>query len=146
MKKEFNKEQKNPEFNLPEGYLANGYFDKNGNLREEFVTRWAEEIAKKLGRVTPDMKKHQLRRFYNHVKSLERKMNLSNYDSINKDLKLLISYAASAAFATPPKVPKLFEDFIRKNLELVKDSKTFKAFLNHFEAIVGFGEKFLKKS
>ncbi|MGB9698114.1 MAG: type III-A CRISPR-associated protein Csm2 [Thermodesulfobacteriota bacterium] len=146
MKKEFQRDQRNINLNLPESYLAKGYFDKNGNLFEEFITKWAEEIAKKLGLSIPDMKKHQLRRFYNHVKSLERRLSLSSYENINKDLKMLVSYATSAAYTTPPKIPKLFEEFIRKNMELVKDSKTFRAFINHFEAIVGFSEKYLKKN
>lgn len=145
--KKFKTEREKAGVNLPEGYLTNGYFDQNGNLFEKFIVDWAEEIAKNLGQGYPDMKKHQLRRFYNHVKALERKFDLiGDYNSINKDLKMLISYAVNASCATPPKVPKLFEEFIRKNIGLIKDSKTFRAFIEHFQAIVGFSECYLKKN
>ncbi len=145
--KKFTQNEKRLEVNLPEGYLKNGYFDPSGHLLEKYVVDWAEEIAKKLGRGSPDMKKHQLRRFYNHVKSLERKLELcGDYNAINKDLKMLISYAVNASSATPPKVPKLFEEFIRKNLEVVRDQKSFHAFLEHFQAVVGFSERYLKKN
>jgi CRISPR-associated protein Csm2 len=146
MKKNIQDYKKPIALELPNGYLENGYFDENGNIIENFITLWAEDIAKKLGNSTPDMKKHQLRRFFNHVRSLERRLHLSNFEKINKDLKMLLSYATSAAFASPPKIPKLFEEFIRKNLAFIKDSKTFLAFVQHFEAIVGFSEKYLKKN
>jgi CRISPR type III-A-associated protein Csm2 len=146
MKRDYQRNGKAIDVSLPSGYLVKGYFDQKGNLLENFITIWAEEIAKKLGQAYPDMKKHQLRRFYNHVKSLERRLDLSDYENINKDLKMLVSYATSAAFSSPPKIPKLFEEFIRKNLGLVIDSKSFQAFLQHFESIVGFSERYLKKN
>lgn len=135
------------EIKLPQGYLVSGYFDPKGNLFENYITIWAEEIAKGLGQGYPRMKKHQLRRFYNHVKLLERKLELTNdYASINADLKTLIPQAANAACATPAKVPKLFEEFIRRNLAVVKDLKTFQSFLEHFQAIVGFSECYLPRT
>jgi len=147
MKKDFMTNERKLEPNLPEGYLTKGFFDTNGNVLEKYITTWAEEIAQKLGQGFPDMKKHQLRRFYNHVKLLERKLDLTgNYDAINKDLKMLIPYAVNASNANPPKVPKLFEEFIKKNLGAVGDPKTFRAFLDHFQAIVGFSERYLKKN
>jgi CRISPR type III-A-associated protein Csm2 len=146
MRKEYQRSERVADVNLPVGYLANGYFNPQSNLLENFITFWADEIARKLGQASPDMKKHQLRRFYNHVKSLERKLDLSDYESINNDLKMLIPYATSAANVSPPKIPRLFEEFIRKNLALVKDSKSFHAFLRHFECIVCYSERYLKKN
>jgi CRISPR-associated protein Csm2 len=146
MKKEIEAYKKVSDLGLPNGYLVSGYFDQKGNVNENFITFWAEDIAKKLGQSSPDMKKHQLRKFFNHVKSLERRLYLSDFEKINKDLKMLLSYATSAAFASPPKIPRLFEEFIKRNLASIKDSKTFLAFVQHFEAIVGFSEKYLKKN
>jgi len=146
MKKEYQRSERQTDVNLPSGYLAIGYFDYKGELLENFIVLWAEDIARKLGQVYPDMKKHQLRRFYNHVKSLERKLDLGDYGSINNYLKMLISYATNAAYSNPPKIPRLFEEFVRKNLALVKDPKSFHAFLKHFESIVGFSERYLKKN
>jgi CRISPR type III-A-associated protein Csm2 len=132
---------------LPEGYMAKGYFDGKGNLFEDYVVKWAEEIARRLGQGAPDMKRHQLRRFYNHVKTIERKLELAgDYDAINKDLKMLISHVSSAASASPAKVPRLFEEFIRTNVTSVKDDRTFQGFIDHFQAVVGFSERYLKKN
>jgi len=131
---------------LPEGYLKNGYFDDKGNILENYITKWAEDIAKTLGNAYPSMTKHQLRRFYNHVKSLEKKLDLTeDYPSINADLKMLVSYAANAACKRPASIPKFFESFVKRNLDTVKDIKTFRGFVQHFQAVVGFSECWLKK-
>jgi len=134
------------EIDLSPNYLTNAYFDTKGNLFEELVTTSAEDIAEKLGKAKPQMTKHQLRRFYNHVKSLDRKLDLTNdYQTINTELKMLISYASNAACKSSPSIPRIFEKFIRKNLEMVKDAKTFRGFIEHFQAVVGFCECYLKK-
>lgn len=126
---------------LPQGYLERGYFDPQGNLLEEFITTWAEEVAKKLERT----KKHQIRRFYNHVKALQRKLDLlQNYNVINADLKKLIPFAVQAVHRESLRASPILEEFVRKNLERVRDSKTFNAFVNHFEAVVCYCEKYLR--
>lgn len=131
---------------LPRGYLESGYFDNKGNILENYITKWAEDIARTLGDAYPQMTKHQLRRFYNHVKSLEKKLDLTDdYQTINADLKMLVSYAANAACKRPPSIPKFFESFIKINLETVNDVKTFRGFAQHFQAVVGFCECWLKK-
>ncbi len=123
------------------GYLETGYFDSRGNLQEKFITEWAEEIAKNLG----STKKHAIRRFYNHVKALERKLDLvGEYEYINADLKKLIPMASYATNRETVRISPLFEEFIRKNLEKVNNKKTFYAFVNHFEAIICYCEKYLR--
>lgn len=144
--KKFHSEKQDKLFELPEGYLRGGYFDNKGNIFENYITKWAEDIAKTLGNAYPAMTKHQLRRFYNHVKSLEKKLDLTNdYQTINADLKMLVSYAANAACKRPATIPKFFETFIKRNLETVNDIKTFRGFVQHFQAVVGFCECWLKK-
>jgi CRISPR type III-A-associated protein Csm2 len=134
------------ESQLPQNYLSKGYFDTNGNLFEELITTSAEDIAQALGNSSPAMTKHQIRRFYNHVKFLEKKLDLTNdYQTINADLKMLISYASNAACKRPQSIPKLFEAFIRENLDKVKDVKTFHGFIDHFQSVVGFCECYLRK-
>lgn len=138
-KKEFPKESKRA--SLPREYLEKGYFDEKGNLREELILTWAEEIARNLEKT----KKHQIRRFYNHVKALQRKSDLlNNFDCINADLKKLIPFAVQAIHRESQRASPILEEFLKKNLEKVKDLKTFNAFVNHFEAIVCYCEKYLK--
>jgi len=126
---------------LPPGYLSSGYFDSKGNILEEYITKWPESIASKL----QPMKKHQLRKFYHHVKAVERKLALINdYDFVNADLKKLIPLVESGSSRETVKIPPLFVKFIRTNMKNVSDKKTFKAFLEHFQALVCFCEKYLR--
>lgn len=126
---------------LPAGYLEKGYFDEKGNLHEELFLKWAEDIARSLR----GTRKHQIRRFYNHVKALQRKSELlNNFDCINADLKKLIPFAVQAIHRESQRASPILEEFLKKNLEKVKDLKTFNAFVNHFEAIVCYCERELR--
>ena len=63
-----------PTRRLPNGYLEGGYFDENGNLRPELLLQQAREVAEAIG----DRKSiaySQLRRFYEHVRAAENRMN-----------------------------------------------------------------------
>lgn len=132
---------------LPDGYTTKEFFNNQGYILDNFITTWAEDIASKLGQSRPEMTKHQLRRFYNHLKTLERKLDVTgNYLSINEGIQILQAHVTNAAYSNPPKVPRLFEDFIKINVRKVNDSKSFYGFLKHFQAIVGFSEKYLKKN
>lgn len=140
-RKYYQKRSFTDEHKLPDDYLSSGYFDSEGNILEKLVTDWAEKIAKRL-RPT---KKHQIRRFYHHVKAIEKKMELiGDYKSVNTDLKKLIPMAVSASNRESLRVSPLFEQFIRRNLAAVNDKKTFRAFLEHFQAVIGFCERYLR--
>jgi hypothetical protein len=54
---------------FPEGYPE--YFTPEGELKAEYITTLAEEIARRLGNERPRMTMHQLRAFYGVVKRQE---------------------------------------------------------------------------
>lgn len=125
---------------LPDDYLSRGYFDEKGNLYCELITTTAEKLAEDFGQSRPQLKNHQLRRFYNHIKMAENQLNmLQDFPRIQVKIQKLKPFAAEAAGGESAKVPKIFYDFINKNLDLVKDEKSFReGFLEHFQAVVAY--------
>lgn len=125
---------------LPTDYLAQGYFDEEGNLFERYIVKDgdADDIAKQLGSDKPAMTNHQLRRFYNHVRAAENRLQMSNnFEAVYIDLKKLDPFVAEAK--GKGKIPDLFYKFMTKNLASVKTEKDFlKGFLDHFQAVVAF--------
>jgi CRISPR-associated protein Csm2 len=120
---------------LPEGYLSKGYFDENGDLRPELVIGSAESVAKAFGSKFPN---HQLRRYYNHAKEIETRLETGTpFHALLPDILKLIPFVSEAKGKN--KVPDSFFNFIKKNIELVKDEKAFvKGFMVHFEAVVAY--------
>lgn len=89
----------------------------------------------------------QLRKFYDEVKSLEKKIGKIGWNSVFPLMKMLKSKILYAT--APTKINKKekevynnFKNFIIENIDSIKDEKDFKAFCLYFEAVVGyyFGE------
>lgn len=119
---------------LPEGYLSGCYFDENGVIHEELVSDVADSVAASF----KGLKNHQIRRFYQHVRDASNKLQMTgDWQSVNIDIKKLGAFAAEAR--GKGKVVESFYQFIVKNLECVKDEKSFtKGFLEHFQAVVAY--------
>jgi CRISPR type III-A-associated protein Csm2 len=126
-----------------------GYFDAAGNLRNEFIVRdWILPIAKEMSEARPPLTMHQIRRFFQHCRAIEAKIRAgtSTWPAEEAAFRQLDVAAADAFGKSPPKIPKLFHDFIKSNVAAVKNEKDFlKGFLPHFEALVGFGSQFFKE-
>ncbi|MCK6500629.1 MAG: hypothetical protein L6Q38_14230, partial [Nitrospira sp.] len=66
--------------------------------------------------------------------------------SVWPEVKKLDIAAADGAAKHPPKIPALFHDFIKRNVDKIKTNDDFlKGFLPHFEALIGFGQAHFKK-
>lgn len=126
-------------------YLEGGYFDANGNLKVEYVSREkVEPLAQKLTSLTT----HQVRRYFGHCRALETRLKSGGaaWASVWPEVKKLDVAAADGAAKQSPKIPALFHDFIRRNVDKIKTEKDFlKGFLPHFEALIGFGQAYFKK-
>ncbi len=86
---------------------------------------------------------HQLRRFYNEVKTLEKKLSKSEWQVIFPLVKMLkskVAYATSDAKIkrNEQNVYKNFRNFLLSSIDSITDEKDFLAFCKYFEAIVGF--------
>lgn len=129
-------------------YLKGGYFDAEGNLRIEYVSRERVEPLAQAMCATGGLTTHQIRRYFGHCRAVETKLRgtgvewLAIWPMIKK---LDISAADGAAKQPAPKIPELFHDFIRSNIAAIKSQKDFlEGFLPHFEAVIGFGQAHFK--
>jgi CRISPR-associated protein Csm2 len=124
------------------------YEDKEKTIiKKELLNEKAQEIAEKFFSV--DSKGHQregltsaqLRRFYNEVKSLEKRLVPGNFKTLLPLIKMIKS---KVAYASNPRrssrITPEFRKFIDECIDNIPEDgeKDFKAFALHFEAVVGF--------
>lgn len=125
------------------------YFDSTGeNIRSELLNEEAQQAAELFielnqhGKPTGDsIKSSQLRRFFNEFKGLERQLAQRGGDEESfKSIKPLVKMAnAKVVYAKARKVvPQSFVDWLQKHVQAIDTARDFKAFLLHFEAVVGF--------
>lgn len=135
-------------------YLKGGYFDNEKNLKTEFVSRSkVEPLVKEMSfdlhqKSDPQLTNHQLRRFFQHCRSIQARLKgqTSTWAQEKVEFLKLDVVAADAFGKKDKKIPKLFHDFIQKNVSAVRDENDFlKGFLPHFEALVGFGAPYLQE-
>jgi len=130
-------------------YLKGGYFDDQGNLRPEYLSRERVlHLAKEIANARPYLTTHQIRRFFNHCRRIETKLKAgkATWEQVRAEFMRLDSVAADALGKKQPKIPRLFHDFIMRNVAAVKNKKDFlEGFMPHFEALVGFGQQHFKE-
>ena len=123
---------------LPPGYLKDGYFDKSGNVFEEVIIQWPQNLAKTFSESRPQLKYAQLRKFFQEVRRQESRLESGiSFATVKTEIQKLDSHAQNALKKN--NAPALFRNFIEQNVKLAaKDEKSFKAFVTHFECIVGY--------
>lgn len=143
-------------------YLEGGYFDADGHLKIEFVSRCIpgdevlepskqkglEALVRAMANGRPALTTGQLRRFFMHCRGLETRLKSGALWGVIRPQFQFIDSAASDAQGKQPqaKIPGLFYDFIRCNVAAVKSQNDFlKGFIPHFEALVGFGSLYIQK-
>ena len=124
------------------------FHDEKGNLLPELVDARAQKKAEQfisVGDRRNSLSSAQLRRFYNEFKSLERKLDFMSdkgrgesdvFQSILPLVKMVKSKVAYAQGRNT--VPNSFKRWIEENVDNIQSVDEFKAFLLHFEAVVGF--------
>ena len=129
-------------------YLASGYFDAQSNLKIEYVGRkWVEPLVKAMCQASNGLTSHQIRRYFGHCRAVESRLKSgASWGSVLADIQKLDVAAADGIAKRPSKIPKLFHDFIRRNVAAIRTKEDFlNGFLPHFEALIGFGAIHLKK-
>lgn len=130
----------------PVAYFVNGM--TNTRLLDEDARDW----AKKLRGVTAT----QLRRFYEHVLALRRRMEtLDNqqstdaakaFERIRPEFKLMLAKAAYASGRDPKsQAMQHLLQFVVDHVTAVKSRKDFDVFVKHFEAVMGFHKFFAEE-
>lgn len=131
------------------GYLEGGYFDEHKHLRPEYVCRErVEPLVRAMCEQPPGLTTHQIRRFFGHCRALETR--LRSMGAAWGDVRPLVckmdAAAADGASKQRHKIPELFHEFIRTNVAAIRTKEDFlEGFLPHFEAVVGFGQRYFKK-
>ena len=122
------------------------YTDKNA-LDPKWVDDYARKAASSFFDSDPKktIKSSQLRKFYADVKSLERQWQASggDEDAFAVILPMIKLLKAKSSYACKRNVvPENFRAWIEKHVDSVNAARDFKAFLLHFEAVVGFSYGF----
>ncbi len=132
---------------LPQGYLANGYFDENGNLYPEVIQKWPMEIARAFRQSRPQLNTTQLRRFFNKVCDIKLRLDAGqSFDSLKEQIYTLGPMAAASVGRET--APQIFKDFIDQNVQLATQSSNHlrRGFKTHFESIIAYVKYLEKKS
>jgi CRISPR type III-A-associated protein Csm2 len=120
---------------LPEGYLAQGYFDENGYPLKQLFIGWPEELAAKFKE--DRMTASALRNFYNESKIIHSIAEGLEFEQVRERIWKLKPLAQYAANRKAGNTPYLFYQFIVANLPHAEQSlKAFKTFVSHFECVV----------
>lgn len=123
---------------MEERYFLRKASDGSWIIKEEFLTQKAEEWAKKFA--NEGLKRAQLRRFYNEVRSLADRVK--DDASFEKVLPLIRMLKPKVAYQKGRKlVPNSFVEFIKICVDekhLVDRHDFLEGFVKHFEAIVGY--------
>ncbi len=135
------------------GYLASGYFERDAAgepvLRPEFLKRaTVEPLVRQMAHSDPPLTSSQLRRFFQHCRAIEARLRGggSSWEQERASFLKLGVAAADAWGKKPPKIPAIFYEFLRRNVDAVVRREDFlEGFLAHFEALVGFGSLHLKE-
>lgn len=132
---------------LPTPSPVSYYSDSNKKtLKQELLDQKAISWANSF----KDLKSSQMRRFYDDLKAIERKILVAGdinaqEEAFRQNRAFITMFKAKAAYAQKRKVsPPDFTKFIFDHEASIKDLKDFKAFLKVFEAVVAF-HKFYSK-
>jgi hypothetical protein len=134
----------NPEFKFPDDYGM--YFDAKDVLKVEYLTTLPEGIAEVLKNESPALTMTQLRAFYMHAKRTEeawrKGVSRGRASALAEAVKEIRRFEYLANYRLKlKKIPQAFHDFLCKNAEIVNaedGGRSLQAFLEHFEALVGF--------
>jgi len=123
------------------------YYDQNKNIRAELLDREAYNQAENFieyffDRRTQQKKvssnkslsSSQLRKFFNEFKQLEKKVNIEGFEKVKPLIKMVKSKASYASKKIHPE----FKKFLIGHVDKINTDRDFKAFMLHFEAVVGF--------
>ncbi|NSW87053.1 MAG: type III-A CRISPR-associated protein Csm2 [Syntrophobacteraceae bacterium] len=104
---------------------------------------WASSFVFVRREDTP-LKTTQMRRFYDDLKAIERRILLgkdvhAQQANFERDRALILMFKAKAVYAEKRRVsPRAFTQFIFDHMESIKELRDFQAFLKIFEAVVAF--------
>lgn len=131
--------------------MPDNYFFKDQDqeiIREELLDQTAKSLAQSFSqRESRPIRREalsqtQLRRFFNDLRNLEKKVQQSSFEKVKPLIKMVKSKVAYSR----EKIPSSFENFMNESISAIQSEKDFRAFMLHFEAVVGFSKEYLRKN
>jgi hypothetical protein len=126
------------------------YFEAvDGNLviRDKFVSRRdVEAIVQHLGQ--DGLGRNQIQRFFRHCRKLELQLRRKErtWGEVRSTLLALPAHAVNGMERPRDQIPQSFVDFITRNVNMIHTEVDFaKGFMRHFECVLGYAPKYLKK-
>lgn len=136
----------NRSFNRPEPidfkFMKEGYWDNEGNIREELLTTEAREVAKsfKEGKLTNS----QLRAFFNEVKGLSNRID-GKKEKWSEVYPMVLMIKSKAEYRNKDKKIEPLKHFLMKSVAYIQKEnradrgyKAFETFVIFFETVVGY--------
>ncbi|MCY4583355.1 MAG: type III-A CRISPR-associated protein Csm2 [Chloroflexi bacterium] len=133
---------------FPDSYFGK---DERGDdyLLPVFVSTEVDELAKRFANGNPRLTTGQLRRFFNHCREIERRLRVEDrsWEQVSAEFVKLRSHAQNAEARRL--IPRDFQQFIDRNVDRVTASENPRSafldgFIQHFEALVGFGSAYMR--
>lgn len=123
------------------------YYLNEKAINPVWMDQEAQEAARSFFDGQLKLAASQLRKFYNDVKAMERQWRDSGGDeeAFALILPLFKLLKAKSHYALKRKViPAAFRDWLCEHVDSVNSARDFRAFLLHFEAVVGFSYGYAK--
>ena len=137
---------------LPENYLANGYFDDKGHLKGEIFIQWPEHITDALTDFSakPRATKNSLRAFYTMLRMAKTQFDAQRAEPDKAwgsaktqlyKLRVAAEYQLTRRVISP-----LCQNFLFRNIDIVLErgksfeefAGNFNAFVEHFQAVIAY--------
>lgn len=125
---------------FPNGYLSTAYLDTDGKRDVRYITRFAEDIGKTLGRDN-NTGKSKIRAYFDTVNSINEAFCSGMISQDTAIIRLAQLKPRVADRLAKGNASQFFVDFINKNIDtVIEDEEFFKErlmqFRDHFEAVV----------
>ena len=140
---------------IPQFPLAYFEFDSENKpyLLPVFVSKeQMDPLANLLANGQPHLTTGQIRRFFNECRQIERLLNVEgrSWEQVSARFEKLSAHAQNASSGQNRKIPREFQEFIDINVNRVSSAddprKAFlDGFIQHFEALVGFGAAHMRR-
>lgn len=130
-----------PEIEISNEYRAcvkSGYFVKGKNgllsVKKELIVDYAMENADKFAQAKATTT--QIRSFYDAIKQVETRVGITDmdYDQLMEDIYPLL--AVVHLKVEKETLPRVFEDFLKLNINKISSTDDIKAFEKHFKSIL----------
>lgn len=119
--------------------ISKGYFNDKGNLKEDLIIKYPQNLAKEFTKIFTINKSAQINKFYYEFKKYESILKINkDFDTIKTDLLKIIPLSEKSKQRNH--ISSDFNKFLIENLKLATQSENnfIKGFIPHFQSLMGY--------